>query len=121
MRNFNTQTKITLALLFVFICVICGYFIEKHSNTGFIYDIASEEENRVYNDTGNRIIDGKININTADAEEISSLEGIGEKTAQAIVDYRTEHGPFGKIEDIMLVNGIGEKTFDSVKDKICTD
>ena len=60
----------------------------------------------------------KININTADAEELDRLKGIGEKTAEAIIEYR-EETPFKSIEDIMNVKGIGEKKFEEIKNDIC--
>ncbi len=61
---------------------------------------------------------GKVNINTASVEEIAKLEKIGEKYAERIVQYRKEHGPFEKPEDITKVKGIGPKTFELNKDKI---
>ena len=59
-----------------------------------------------------------VNINTAAASELESLKGIGEKTAQAIIEYR-EHTPFESIEDIKNVKGIGDKKFEDIKDSIC--
>jgi competence protein ComEA len=59
-----------------------------------------------------------ININTASVEELDALPGIGPTTAQNIVDYRTQHGPFQHIEDIMNVPGIGPATFDSIQNLI---
>lgn len=53
----------------------------------------------------------RVNINAADKEQLMTLPGIGPKKADAIIQYRQEHGSFGQIEDIMLVSGIGEKTF----------
>ncbi len=60
----------------------------------------------------------KININTASADELQKLPGIGAKIAQRIIDYRKEHGEFKRIEEIMKVKGIGEKTFNRIKDLI---
>ncbi|MBK8615744.1 MAG: ComEA family DNA-binding protein [Anaerolineales bacterium] len=56
-----------------------------------------------------------ININTAGVDELDTLPGIGPTTAQKIIDYRTENGPFASIEDIMKVSGIGVSTFDNIK------
>jgi competence protein ComEA len=56
-----------------------------------------------------------VNINTASADVLAALAGIGPTTAQRIVDYRTENGPFARIEDLMNVAGIGPATFDNIQ------
>lgn len=63
----------------------------------------------------------KIDINKATVQELSQLKGIGEKTAQQIIEYRTNVSKFAKIEDIMNVKGIGEKKFEAIKDQIFVD
>ena len=63
----------------------------------------------------------KINLNTATLEELMTLERIGPKYAQRIIDYRETNGPFEKIEDIMKVKGIGPKTFEANKDRITVE
>ena len=62
--------------------------------------------------------DGKININTANVEELDKIPGVGPSTAQKIVDYRKSTGAFSRIEDICRVTGIGKKKFEQMKDKI---
>jgi competence protein ComEA len=63
----------------------------------------------------------KVNINKASVEEISKLEKIGPSYAERIVQYRKEHGPFEKPEDLMKVKGIGPKTFELNKNRISVD
>lgn len=60
---------------------------------------------------------GKVNINRASLEELTSLPSVGESRAREIISYR-ERSPFVKPEDIMNVSGIGQKTFDKMKDLI---
>lgn len=64
---------------------------------------------------------GIVNINTADAAQLSMLPRVGEKVAQRIIDYRTEHGPFKKAADLMQVKGFGAKTFELVSPYIAVD
>ena len=61
----------------------------------------------------------KVNINTANAEQIATtMTGIGENKAKAIVEYRKTHGKFKSIEDLENVDGVGLKTLEKNKDKI---
>jgi competence protein ComEA len=61
---------------------------------------------------------GRVNINSADVEELTDLPGIGPAYAQRIVDYRKEYGPFKTIEDLLNVRGIGDRTFEKIRDRI---
>ena len=61
---------------------------------------------------------GKININTANEEELTKLPRIGPVMAKRIVEFRSEHGGFKKAEELMNVKGIGEKTFDKLSSLI---
>lgn len=56
-----------------------------------------------------------INLNTATATELETLPGIGPVKAQAILDYRQQHGAFARIDDLTKVSGIGAKTFEKLK------
>ena len=60
----------------------------------------------------------KIDINRAEPWLLEALPSIGKVTAQAIVDYRNENGPFQRIEDLLKVSGIGQGTLDKIKDFI---
>ena len=60
----------------------------------------------------------KVNINTATAEELETLKGIGPAKARAIVAYRDANGPFSSVEELTNVSGIGEKTLANIIDDI---
>lgn len=60
----------------------------------------------------------KININTADINKLTELDGIGESKAKTIIEYRTTNGLFKNIEDIKNISGIGESLYNKIKDKI---
>lgn len=63
-------------------------------------------------------LQGKVNINTASASELTSLDGVGESTAAKIIAYRQTNGSFSSIEEIKNVSGIGDKKFEAIKDSI---
>ena len=56
-----------------------------------------------------------VNLNTATVDQLTTLPGIGVKTAELIIEYRTKSGGFKKIEELMNIKGIGEKTFLKLK------
>jgi competence protein ComEA len=61
---------------------------------------------------------GLIDINSATLEQLDTLPGIGPTIAQNIIDYRTNHGPFTNIEQLMDVPDIGQVTFEKIKDLV---
>ena len=63
----------------------------------------------------------KININKASAEELIQLKFVGPEFAERIVQYREEHGPFERAEDILHVKGIGPKALEANKDIISVE
>ena len=84
-------------------------------------EVASGQGNDTYNQefsNESHSQDEKININTASLEQLKQLSGIGDAKAQAIIDYRNEHGPFETISDIMKISGIKEAAFNKIKDFI---
>ena len=91
-----------------------------------IYIPNREEEKQIEttevkgNNTGTVKItkNNKININKASITELKQITGIGESTANKIIDYRENVGKFKKIEDIKEVKGIGDSKYESIKDKI---
>lgn len=64
--------------------------------------------------------DGRININTATADELVALPGVGEVTAERIVAFREEHGPYRSADDLVHVQGISSGTIDGLRDLVAT-
>ena len=85
------------------------------------------KENESKLETNNSIEQGEvsktsqININTATIEELDKLPGVGEATANKIVNHRNDNGEFKNIEEIKNVNGIGDKKFEDMKNLICVE
>ena len=77
---------------------------------GIVIDGSTEE---------NSTLDIKVNINTATISELTSISGVGEKTAMKIIEYREANGKFKAIDDIKKVSGIGDAKYESIKDYIC--
>ena len=61
---------------------------------------------------------GLINVNTAATTELEELPGVGEVIAQAIVDYRTENGPFASVDQLLDVSGIGDATLEDIRELV---
>ncbi len=59
--------------------------------------------------------EGKVNINTATAEQLTLLPRVGTVVAERIVEFRDKNGRFKKAEELLLVSGIGDRTFDLIK------
>lgn len=99
-----------------------GYIIEKYEGDPFTIAVTKTAEpveaTKTYEP---QVLNEKININTADAELLETLMGVGESMAQNIIDYRTENGKFLVIEDIKNVKGIGDKIFERIKNAICVE
>ncbi|MDP2312341.1 MAG: ComEA family DNA-binding protein [Pseudomonadota bacterium] len=62
--------------------------------------------------------DAAVDVNSADAAELETLPGIGPSKAAAIIQYRTEHGPFATVDDLDNVPGIGASTLASLRDQV---
>lgn len=61
---------------------------------------------------------GPLNINTATAAQLETLDGIGQVLAQRIVDYRNANGPFASVDDLLEVNGIGPGILETIRPQI---
>ena len=66
-------------------------------------------------------IQAPINLNSATSADLVKLPGVGEKTAQAIVDYRDQNGPFRSVDDLVQVKGIGDKKLEAVRAMVAVE
>ena len=132
MESKMQMKKVNLSLAMTFILALLagimlrnighpGFTVIENSDASSSHIDEAEVTEAPDDNAGNAIVSGKININTADANTLMELEGIGESLSKRIIDYRTKHGKFETIEDIMKVSGIGKKRFDSIKEYIIAE
>lgn len=81
-------------------------------------EINNSNENATQNNTKSQEDNSKININIANVSDLDKLPGVGEATANKILNYREEKGQFKSIEEIKNVNGIGDKKYEDIKEMI---
>ena len=108
--------KILLAVTAAFLCLLLGLFLGSRSDRqADTYTVSTEKQVPQEEVVPPEVT---VNINTASAEDLAVLPGIGNELALRILEYRSQHGNFEKIEDIMKVNGIGEGKFSDIRDQI---
>lgn len=118
--------KIVLGLTAAFLVVTGGYFVSGQLGEAEYQVTVSKQAPAVsaslpevedgYPDS---LLEGEdIDLNTASAADLTRLPGIGEKRAQAIVDYRESSGPFQSVEELTEVKGIGEGILAQVYDYV---
>ncbi len=63
----------------------------------------------------------RVDINRASVEDLARLPDIGPKLAQQIIAYRTKHGPYHRVEDLLIIRGIGDKKWNTLRPHLCVD
>jgi len=118
MKIFTTQERtVVIILASLFMLGMAVKAMKEHYNTGTDQITLIGSNADVVNfyagllDEDDIESAGKVDINSAGIDELKSLPGIGEKTAEKIINKRNELGEFNTLEDLMLVSGIGSKTF----------
>ena len=116
LKNIGKYTL--LCAIFLFLGVMLGVFIGLGTDGNAIVLMQTEYSiidgpapTTAYRDE----VLGRVNINTASAEELTSVPGIGTTTAQRIVEYRRKYGKFYSISDLLNVKGIGESTLEDIR------
>lgn len=128
MGRFGRTELTLLGLTGACILLVTGYFFGQHSlaqpyYVNVQYQLTEEVpvQGDVVGDDGypQSLLPGElICINTASVKELTRLPGIGEKRAQAVVQWREDNGPFTDIQQLMQVYGIGESIFQGLQDYV---
>ena len=89
--------------------------------TAFLCNVALAAANESAGHAAGGAIVGVVNVNSATAEELALLPGVGPAKAQAILEYRKEHGAFKRVEDLSEVKGIGDKALERMRPHVALD
>ena len=118
-RGRPTKSEIILlGLTAVFLCALAGLSLRDRQDR--VPGVVIETEAEVPREEMAPDF-APVDLNTATAEELDTLPGIGESLARRIIAYREANGPFGSIEEIMEVSGIGEAKFAELEDRVTVD
>ncbi len=102
----NKKSLFAIIIPAIIVCVLIIYYTFFNSQSVEIINYTNDsEENLVLHET-------VFNINTVSFDELLEIDGIGEVTAQKIIDYRVENNGFDELEQLKNVDGIGDKTFE---------
>lgn len=107
-----------IVLTSLFIIFLSVFFVIRNSRLEPVHisAISRTAENITAPDVAS--CNSLVNMNTASMEELCTLPGIGETLAQRLIDYRTEHGTFQKVEELLCVEGIGAGKLSAILDYI---
>lgn len=114
--KFSRSEKILIGIFFLLSSIVILYNLFYIPSLPRADVIKKEIVLQDYDENNNKT--GTIDINSATIEELKKIPGIGESTAQKIIDYRETNGGFITKSEIMNVSGIGRKKYDSIKDYI---
>lgn len=115
------SAKIVMFIIIALVGIALGIYLEIGVSMPFeitaVPDVTPMPESTQY------IIayddEGRLDINMATKEELDTIKGIGEATAEKIIEYREEHGPFDAIEELTNISGIGMETVERMRESIC--
>jgi len=115
----RTRLLFTFATLFALSCINDGCIKRSHQAPAAINDPVNQSKATKLET--NKQPTTKININTAPADELEKLPGIGKGLATRIVEHREKYGPFRKPEYLIIIRGISDKRFRALQDLITVE
>ncbi len=112
----NIDLRILIGICIACVCFTAGLFVGRNVNHAQIQVSHTPTISKPDTDTSDssQMVTEKININTASADTLELLPGIGLSLAQSIVDYRAEHGLFSSVTDLLNVPGIGQTRLEAI-------
>lgn len=123
MKKQRFPLLLLLTLAFVFFTL--GFFLGRNNSHGEVIlavpasmQTAPTESSLSAPLPGKAVTEGAVNINTATADELMTLPGIGQTYAQRILDYRKKNGGFSSVEELLNIQGIGQKRLEAILDLI---
>lgn len=115
----NNEQSILVFTTVLFAALMLGVFVGRLEANPFVpISSNSQADSPKQANTPKEQTTGKININTATAEQLTMLPGIGMTYAKRIVEYREKYGPFLFTKDITKVRGVGKTKYEAIKDYI---
>ena len=118
-EKFGKVHFVLIALTLAFLAALAGLAAREEAAAGDIYRVETEREASAESvEAAAPDAVEPLDINTATAEELEELTGIGPVLAQAIVAYRAEHGAFRSVDELLEVRGIGEAKLNGMRDAV---
>ncbi len=119
MRTVTKTEKLLLGLTALFLCVLAVLFFHDRSSAQSAAVTVETARAAAQEDVLGDLT--PLNLNTATAEELETLPGIGEELARRILAYRTERGGFESIEELLNISGIGEKKLEDLRQRVTVE
>lgn len=124
MIKLKGKAKLLVPLGIVIAALAAGFILDKLHKTGFKVERMEPggiNDHAVVMAEAPEKTAGLININTATAEELTELKGIGEGIAENIVSYREAAGDFESVDELLNVSGIGKSKLEDIRDMVCVE